>query len=1163
MSDLEKTLRPVDHGADKTERPGTRAEKTTRGNPENVEKTIRGGDNEAEKTMRPVDKTTRGEAIAEKTTRGAVMTEKTMRGDTGKTTHPNRQEEIDKVVRQIGQQAEQTVFLLDNINYKVVKPLSESTGEADVYLVANGEGQFALKLYKAGIEPDKDIIEIVRKNSGNPAINFLVDTLHHGWWTNPKTGQSHYYELMAYCTGGSLDQITISHNAEGEQLLGEIAIKCAACLDFLHSKQVIHRDIKPANFFFRNKGNKVEDLSLADFGIAIRCDENGEAKVRIQMRTKIYAAPEYYVTIDDSIAITKSMDFYSLGIMLLVLWEGGEERYRALGERFLWTLKQDNKLPYPQDMPPRLWQLAKALTIADPEKRAGFEEVVKWAKGEDIYNKEDLQFNIVYNASKKQIAKSREELVKFMMEDQKLATTYLYRGQISAWLKEINFTELSTPLDEITETQFPKNKEAGFWAACYFLDPNLKYLDINHRAIEENEEIAATLRENFDYYSQALADKNHKLFIYLNATGRGEVNKLAPLFKKGKDNRDATLQLIYALDPSLPWRMIDDNGNKADCQTADEVIQNSFNPDFPLSDESADDLITEAFLVWIGTRDKALEGKIRSEGHDKDLWALLYNLNPKLSYDFQFDENSDSYFFTAAEIGNYMNIMMENYIQDEDSFASAQLDMMCHINDTRLYHYFKSKGGVYDDKIDWIQYCGDVKSKENTRKAGPYNWKIGVYKAIKGLGFDPYYYFPKSDKYVYTLGELDQIPDNEKKEELAKGYLEAWLTTLFQEDPALDLSPQFAYETATDAYMEKLEEIDEEHEDVENYRLATDSVEVSVLDLKRKYRVNLLSKSIIVPLTLIAAAAVIYGLLNLDIPKERNFHSTWIYAVAVLMGIVAVVYTIYDISNDLGCVGILLVGALAGVVTYFGLLFIAPYLVYLITAIVAAMAVMMVVRLVKSPVSKRANSDLFYPSTEERILEPLHFTFRAAAGTNFKSSIGERTSDLTWDIGENTKAFYKKLLVPWISIILLGVISFGVLGSFDTSRISAVFSMKKSGNQQQYSVLQGEWEGTFDGRDAVMQISKAQKEAVEATITVKYRELITENVTGAINMEDKTLHLDDVHANGNLDGEYNGKFNDDFTEMSGTYQNYTTKKQVPFRFVKSAAGSNDPVSETN
>lgn len=1140
MSDTEKTVRPADNAADKTMRPKISAEKTTRG-----------GGTVIEKTTRAADKTTRGETSVDKTTRGTVTAEKTMRGDAGKTLRPDRQEEIDKVVRQIERQTEQTGFLLNNINYSVVSSLSEGTGEADVYLVEDGKNQFALKLYKTGIEPDKDIIEIVRQNSGNPSLTFLVDTLHHGFWTNPKTGQKHYYELMVYCTGGSLDRIGISHNSEGERFLSEIAIKCAACLDFLHSKQVIHRDVKPANFFFRKQGNKVEDLSLADFGIAIRCDENGEAKVKIQMRTKIYAAPEYYVTID-GIAITKSMDFYSLGMMLLVLWEGGEERYRAPGERVLWTLKQDNKLPYPQDMPPRLLQLVKALTIADPEKRAGFKEVIKWAKGEDIYNEENILFNIVYNASKKQIAKSREELVKFMLEDQKLATTYLYRGQISAWLKEINFTELSNPIDEITDNQFPKNKEAGFWAACYFLDPGLKYVDINNRAIEENEEIAATLKENFDYYSRALADKNDKLFIYLNATGRGEVNKLIPLFKKDKDNRDAMLRLIYALDPSLPWTITCEGGETVECHTINDILHLTYRDltdmDFTISDQSDEDLLTESFLTWIGTRDKALEGKIRSiKGHDENIWIVLYNLNPKVSYNFVLDENADNYFFTAAEIGNYMNMQLNDYIQDEDndSYESGQLDLMLDIDDTRLYHYFKSKGGVYDDKIDWIKYCADVDSKENTNKAGPYDWKIGIYKAIAGLGYDPFYYFPKSDEYVFTLDELEQIPKKEIKEELEKGYLEAWLTIFFQEDPHRDLSPQFAYEEATDQYMTLLEKLDKNHEDVENYRIATNQLEESVNSLNRKYRFNLLSKTIVGTLTFIASAIVIYGLLTLDVPRDRDFHSSWIYIVAAMAGISATVYAMYDISHDLGCLGCLLVGAFFAVVTYFGLLFLAPYLVYLASALLVAMLVFMVIRIVKSPVSKRTNRDLFDPSPEERIVEPLNFTFNAGEGEYFKSSIGDRISRLTWDIGENTKTFYRKLIVPWVSIIVLGVIAFGSVS------ISGITATKRFAKQQEYTVLQGEWKGTFDQREATFTISKVEKETAEASISVKYREMITESLKGTINMADKTFHFDDVHStNGNLDGEYNGKFNDDFTEFSGTYQNYTTKKQVDFIFVK-------------
>lgn len=1100
---------------------------------------------DTEKTLKPTTLTT------DKAMHRAISAEKTLQGDASKTLRPNNQDEIGKIVHQIEQQAEQNDFLLQSINYNSVRVVSEgSTGEADIYLVENGTKQFALKIYKPDIKPDKDIIEIVCQNSGNPALSFLVDTLHHGYWTNPNTGQPHYYELMAYCTGGSLDQMTITHDAEGERLLGEIAIRSAACIDFLHSKQVIHRDIKPANFFFRKEGNNIDELSLADFGIAIRCDENSEAKVKIQMRTKIYAAPEYYVTID-GITITKSLDFYSLGMMLLVLWEGGEERFRAPGERILWTLKQDNKLPYPQDMSPRLLQLVKALTIADPERRAGFKEVAKWAKGEEVHDEESIPFNIIYNASRKQIARSREELVKFMLEDQKLATTYLYRGQISAWLKEMHYSELSTPIDEIIEIQFPKNKEAGFWTACYFLDPDLKYVDVNNRAIEENEEIAASLKDNFDYYSRALTDENNKLFIYLNATGRRRVNKFIPLFERGKDNRDAMLQLIYAFDPTLPWTITAGKGETIECQTIDDVIHTIYkvfaDPDFQISQQSDDDLVSESFLIWIGTRNKVLEGKIRSvQGHDENIWAILYNLNPKISYEFVLDKNSDEYFFTATEIGHYMNLQLDEYIRNEDdnSYASRQLDMVLDIDDTRMYHYFKSKGGIYDDKIDWIKYCVDVDSKDNTHKAGPYNWKIGIYKAIAGLGYEPFYYFGKSDKYVFSLDQLDKIPKKEIKEELEKGYLEAWLTIFFQENPKLNLSPQYAYEEATDRFMQQLELLDKNHENVVDYRTATNYLKGILYDLKRKYRYNRLSKTIVGTLTFIATAAVIYSLLSLDIPTERDIHSGWILIVAVAVGIIVTVYTIYDINSDLGCMGILLIGAFFAVITYFGLLFLAPYLVYLASALLVTMLVRMIIRMVKSSVSKGRNRDLFDPSTEELIVEPLHFAFRAKAGENFKSSIGNRIANLTKDIGENTKTFYQKLIVPWISILILGTIAFG------SNLLEETIVSEALATKQKYASLEGEWKGTFDQQDAVMSITKANEKEVEANIMVTYKQLTIESVRGTINMETRIFHFDDIHNNGNLDGEYNGKFNDDFTKFSGIYQNYRTKKQVDFIFTR-------------
>ncbi len=147
--------------------------------------------------------------------------------------------------------------------------------------------------------------------------------------------------------------------------------------------------------------------------------------------------------------------------------------------------------------------------------------------------------------------------------------------------------------------------------------------------------------------------------------------------------------------------------------------------------------------------------------------------------------------------------------------------MFSGMKGSRLYFYLKSKE-VYEDKVEWISYCFELESKDNLRKAGPYNWIIATFKMIKGLGALPYYYFKDSDKYVTDLEDLKAIPWKELRNELENGYLKDWLTVFFQEDPFKDLSPKFTYEQETVKYLEFIEKIDSKDAAVSGFRVATD-----------------------------------------------------------------------------------------------------------------------------------------------------------------------------------------------------------------------------------------------------------------------------------------------------------------------------------------------------
>ena len=151
-----------------------------------------------------------------------------------------------------------------------------------------------------------------------------------------------------------------------ERRLCEIAKQAAAAIDFCHKHGFIHRDIKPGNFFFADENQN--QVLLGDFGISVRCDQNGVARTD-QARTRIYAAPEMYYTVpgENRVEIDTKSDFYSLGMVLLCLWMGEKEFKEREFE--LMKRKRTGDLPFPADLSGRTLQLIKALTAPQPEKR--------------------------------------------------------------------------------------------------------------------------------------------------------------------------------------------------------------------------------------------------------------------------------------------------------------------------------------------------------------------------------------------------------------------------------------------------------------------------------------------------------------------------------------------------------------------------------------------------------------------------------------------------------------------------------------------------------------------------------------------------------------------------------------------------------------------------
>lgn len=372
-------------------------------------------------------------------------------------------------------------YVLGGVTFRVRRVISEHSGESVIFEVENDGNIYALKLYRSGIVPDHDVLQRIMDKRGN---GLLIDIYAHGVWHDDAAGGDYHYEVMQHCTGGSLAAINIRGD---EPKLREYAVRMASAVDFAHSIGVLHRDVKPANFLFVDK--EQTRFVLTDWGLAKTLDKDRRTPTD-GGRTKIYAAPEMYTYIPGTPTyIGPKADFFSMGMALMALWMG--EGKLLADETKLVHDKQEETLPYPRrgEMSDHTLGLIKALTRRNPDNRAGFDEVLRWAKGENIFTHRDdnvaPEFSIIFNASAGLTAHSPKELSDMMWANKDLATKYLYSDTIAKWFHDIKRPEIAVTMEDITENRFPGDRSAGLYAACLTLNPEMPFWFTTPRGMVE------------------------------------------------------------------------------------------------------------------------------------------------------------------------------------------------------------------------------------------------------------------------------------------------------------------------------------------------------------------------------------------------------------------------------------------------------------------------------------------------------------------------------------------------------------------------------------------------------------------------------------------------------------------------------------------------------
>lgn len=97
--------------------------------------------------------------------------------------------------------------------------------------------------------------------------------------------------------------------------------------------------------------------------------------------------------------------------------------------------------------------------------------------------------------------------------------------------------------------------------------------------------------------------------------------------------------------------------------------------------------------------------------------------------------------------------------------------------------------------------------------------------------------------------------------------------------------------------------------------------------------------------------------------------------------------------------------------------------------------------------------------------------------------------------------------------------------------------------------LKGKWTGTFDQRATTLRITEQDGNSFKGAITINYREVINQQVSGTLNEETMEITMKDL-LHSRYAGTYKGKLSEDMKKFSGTFTQNVDKTKFSFNLKK-------------
>lgn len=248
------------------------------------------------------------------------------------------------------------------LTYRFVSAIPTQGAEADLYIIEDvaAEQKFVLKLYRRGLKPKSDVIEMLQACDREHVVEIVRWGESDGLW----------YEILEYGAHGTLRDIFQKGPIKEAQMLN-IVRELHGAIEHIHFHKIIHRDLKPENILIR--ATTPLNLMLADFGIASLSDATQHFTTK--SRTIKYGAPEAAAG-----SVGNASDYWSLGLIVL---EGlaGKHPFDGMSDLSIAVQLATKGVDVATIKSARWKGMCKGLLTRDPKRRWSSAQVTEWIAG--------------------------------------------------------------------------------------------------------------------------------------------------------------------------------------------------------------------------------------------------------------------------------------------------------------------------------------------------------------------------------------------------------------------------------------------------------------------------------------------------------------------------------------------------------------------------------------------------------------------------------------------------------------------------------------------------------------------------------------------------------------------------------------------------------------